>query len=144
MGRPANYKSKHRDAIEAYLLSLGGEHTTANQAAAYFSAKGRPISLSTVYRHLERLASDGKARKYTLNGVDGTCYQYAGEGKEANPQNHFHLKCENCGVLLHLRCDTLNEIGRHVFEKHIFRINAMKTIFYGVCATCLNDQKGVS
>jgi Fur family ferric uptake transcriptional regulator len=47
------------------------------------------------------------------------------------------LKCETCGSLIHVDCDFLNEIEKHLFKTHNFRINTLKTVFYGICKKCL-------
>jgi Fur family ferric uptake transcriptional regulator len=40
--------------------------------------------------------------------------------------------------LIHLDCDLLNTIRRHVMDKHNFEINMLKTVFYGKCEKCGN------
>ena len=136
MKRPANYQTKQREAILSYIVSLGGSHVTASRIVEHFKDHALPISRTTVYRHLDRLEESGKLRKYTLDGTSGACYQYAEQSHSC--QEHFHLKCEDCGELLHLQCNTLEDIGRHVFEDHAFQVNPMKTVLYGKCRKCLH------
>jgi Fur family ferric uptake transcriptional regulator len=38
--------------------------------------------------------------------------------------------------LIHLQCDELEAIRRHVLHTHHFSINILKTVFYGVCTNC--------
>ena len=45
-------------------------------------------------------------------------------------------KCEKCGALIHLHCHELEAIERHIFAQHGFKLDSMKTVFYGVCEQC--------
>jgi Fur family ferric uptake transcriptional regulator len=117
------------------MESLGGGHVTVNQIVRHFEDTEEPIGQTTIYRHLERLSAGGKIRKYLLPDGKSTCYQYIDNGTKCG--EHFHLKCENCGALIHMDCDLLNRIERHVFNKHDFQINMLKTVFYGTCKKCL-------
>ena len=121
-----------------YILSLEGAHVTAAQIAGHFAKGESTVGRATIYRHLDQLTESGELRRYTTDGVSGACYQQA-EAQE-NCREHFHLKCEDCGQLLHLECDTLVALRRHIFDQHAFEVNAMKTVLYGKCGACL--QKG--
>ncbi|MDR0402622.1 MAG: transcriptional repressor [Treponema sp.] len=134
--RSANYNTLQGRLILDYLVSLGDRHVTVNQIVQHFRKQNIPIGQTTIYRHLEKLYSSGTIRRYTLS-EESACYQYASNGKAC--QEHFHLKCEQCGELIHLECDLLDEIQKHVYKNHSFRINALKTVFYGTCARCLKD-----
>lgn len=135
MKRPEQYRTKQREALLQYIASLGGGHATAAQIAAYFKNGRVPVGRTTVYRHLEQLTQNGRLRKYTVDGETGACYQYLENPVDC--QIHFHLKCERCGVLLHLACDTWNNAQRHIFEEHTFRVNSTKTVLYGICEHCM-------
>jgi Fur family ferric uptake transcriptional regulator len=119
-----------------YLASLGGKHVTAAQIAEHFRGARPPIGLTTVYRHLEKLEDSGHVRKYFVDGVSSACYQYVMDNE--NCPEHFHLKCESCGALLHLECGMLDRVRRHVFEEHSFSIDRSKMVFYGKCADCMD------
>jgi Fur family ferric uptake transcriptional regulator len=135
MNRPTRYHTAQGKAILEYLASIGGEHVTAAQVAEHFGKARPPIGLTTVYRHLERLAGSGRVRKYFVDSLSSACYQYVAEGE--NCHEHFHLKCETCGTLLHLECGTLDKIQRHVYEEHSFFIDKCRMVFYGKCADCM-------
>ena len=138
MKRPANYKTKQREAILEYILSLGGAHVTAAQIAGHFANDDAPVGRATIYRHLDQMTESGELRKFTSDGVSGACYQQA-EALE-NCREHFHLKCESCGRLLHLECETLEELQRHIFDQHAFEVNALKTVLYGKCGVCMQKE----
>jgi Fur family ferric uptake transcriptional regulator len=73
-----------------------------------------------------------KVRRYNLEGE--ACYQYIDES--GGCREHFHLKCEKCGTLIHLECAVLNDTADHVRREHRFEINPFKTVFYGICKNC--------
>jgi Fur family ferric uptake transcriptional regulator len=135
MGRPTRYNTAQGKATLEYLASLGGKHVTAAQVAEHFGKAKPSIGLTTVYRHLERLVEDGHVRKYFIDGVSSACYQHVTD--DENCPERFHLKCESCGALLHLECEVLDEVQRHVREEHSFSIDKGKIVFYGKCADCM-------
>jgi Fur family ferric uptake transcriptional regulator len=134
--RPVNYHTRQGQNILSYIKSLGGGHVTVNRIVRHFEDTEESIGQTTVYRHLEKLRAEGKVRKYVLGNDKSACYQYTGNRK--NCREHFHLKCEICGSLIHADCDFLNEIGRHLLKTHDFQINMLKTVFYGICKKCLS------
>jgi Fur family ferric uptake transcriptional regulator len=121
------------------MVSLGGAHVTANQMRRRFEEEGTFVGLSTIYRQLEKLAADGLIRKYAASGGEGACYQYAGGAADCG--GHFHLVCEGCGVLIHLDCDLLAGLERHLLDSHDFQINMLKTVFYGKCEKCRGHRQ---
>jgi Fur family ferric uptake transcriptional regulator len=132
--RPANYHTRQGQSILDYMKSLGDAHVTVTQIARHFEDAGELVGQTTVYRHLEKLTAGGKIRKYVMDGKSA-CYQYIAGGK--NCREHFHLKCERCGGLIHADCGFLDEISSHLLKKHHFQINMLKTVFYGTCKKCL-------
>ena len=137
--RPANYNTRQGQCILDYLKSVGGCHVTVNQIVRHFEGTEEAIGQTTVYRHLEKLTARGNIRKYVLREDKSTCYQYIDDG--ANCREHFHLKCENCGSLIHIDCDFLDEIEQHLLNEHNFQIDILKTVFYGTCKKCTTDPQ---
>jgi len=138
MGRPASYNTKQREAVLAYIASLDGGHVTAARIVEHFENENAPIGRTTIYRHLDKLVESGKIHKYNIDDVSGACFAYVSHGTECG--EHFHLKCEDCGELFHLQCDTLSEMQRHILAEHAFKVNTMKTVFYGKCDNCLQNE----
>jgi Fur family ferric uptake transcriptional regulator len=132
--RPAGYNTQQRKLILDYMASLGDDHVTVHQMLRHFEERDAAVGQTTIYRHLEKLADEGKIRKYILKDGESACYQYINEDKTC--RGHFHLKCEKCGALIHLDCDLLDEIQRHLLAEHDFQINMLKTVFYGKCKKC--------
>jgi Fur family ferric uptake transcriptional regulator len=137
--RPSNYNTRQGGLIVEYFSSLGDRHVQAAEIAEYFRRRNETVGLTTIYRHLEKLVNAGLIRKYFLNEGESACYQYISGAGETG--EHFHLKCENCGTLIHLECKTLEKIKGHILKEHLFRVNALKTVFYGRCKNCLENDK---
>jgi Fur family ferric uptake transcriptional regulator len=135
--RGNGYSTRQGKLLVDYLASLDGIHVTVNDIAGHFRYEDRQsIGLTTIYRHLERLVNAGTVRKYVPAEGESACYQYM--GPDEGCAEHFHLKCEQCGRLIHLRCDLLEKIRDHIKKEHRFRINILKTVFYGKCGDCGN------
>jgi len=134
------YKTKQQDLLFSYLREMQGKHFTAEEVRAHFEAKKLTIGIATIYRQLEKLVAEGKIQKYFIDEHSAACFEYAGESCNKNEQ-HFHLKCELCGRLIHLECDELEKLGEHVKTEHGFVINPLRTVFYGVCKDCLSEEK---
>jgi len=138
MKRPDSYKTKQREAILDYIVSLEGAHVTAAQIALHFEQEDVSIGKTTIYRHLEKLTENGNLRRYVTDGISGACYQYV--GNEIINNTHLHLKCEQCGELFHLECDALDDLEQHVLDEHAFQVNTTKTVLYGTCDDCLQKE----
>ena len=102
--------------------------------AAALRAAGTPIGTATLYRQLEKLEQAGLVRRYTLNDVAGTCYEYL--PLDGHCDDHLHLKCEQCGTLVHLNCHQADGFQAHIKSEHGFSVNHTKTVLYGTCASC--------
>jgi Fur family ferric uptake transcriptional regulator len=134
--RPASYRTRQGEEILDYMKSLGGRHVTVSGMVRYFAGRDGNIGQTTIYRRLEKLAAEGAIRKYTLGDGKSACYQYV--DNRAACREHFHLICERCGVLIHVDCDLLEEIRAHLLLEHDFRVDTLKTVFYGLCDACLS------
>ena len=136
MNSRPKYKTKHKEVLTEYFAKLPGVHITANDVCEYFKKLGTPIGQATVYRQLENLVDEGIINKYILDANSPACFEYTGEGCHEGKETCFHCKCEKCGKLIHMHCDELNEIQKHLMEEHNFRLDPLRTVFYGLCEEC--------
>lgn len=135
----AAYKTKQQELLFSYLREMKGVHFTAEDVRSHFDKKNISIGIATIYRQLEKLVSEGKIQKYIIDEHSAACFEYLGENCDHMDQ-HFHLKCEVCGKLIHLECDELETIKGHLQEDHGFVLNPLKTVFYGVCTDCASKK----
>ena len=136
MKRQKTYKTKQSEAILLYLASAHHEFITASRIVKHFESQAKPIALTTVYRHLERLIADGKVRKYVMDGEAGACYQYIESEADVG---HVSLKCEMCGGVLDVACDFPDSLEQHISSEHNFYINTDKILLYGKCENCMRN-----
>ncbi len=95
------------------------------------------IGKSTVYRLIEKMTGDGYIRRFRGKDGKSVLYQYVGENHECD--RHFHLKCTECGLLIHLECKYIAELNKHINIHHRFNIDTSKTILYGLCSSCAEE-----
>ena len=138
MEQKGKYKTKHRQDMMDYLSSVPGKHVTVLDVCDYFKSKGEHIGTTTVYRQLESMVNEGVVNKYVIEPGTPACFEYVG-GSHCSDENCFHCKCEKCGRLIHLQCDELKMIQNHLLMEHGFRIDALRTVFYGLCEFCRED-----
>lgn len=134
------YKTKQSSEILSCLQSFGGNHITVQMILQYFTEQGKNIGVATVYRQLDKLEQEGIVRKFISDGKTGACYQLIGDDC-LETANHYHLKCEKCGALIHLHCDTLDSLEEHILADHGFSVNPLKTVFYGICKDCAGKNE---
>ena len=131
----AQYKTKQLLEIEDFLKENANKHVTVNDIILFFKEQGKNIGKATVYRHLERMVSDGSVHKYMLDAGESACFEYI-EDEDLHP-----VCCEKCGKLIHLECTELSLIGDHLREEHGFDIDHARTVFYGTCNECRKEGK---
>ena len=136
MSTRLKYKTRQKEMLIDYLSSVEGEHITANDVCEFFKSQGETIGQSTIYRHLESLVDEGIINKYVIDANSPACFEYMGRESHLAGEVCFHCKCEKCGCLIHLHCDELSEIGKHLYNEHHFKLDPKRTVFYGLCENC--------
>ena len=139
MSTRLKYKTRQKEMLIDYLSSVEGEHITANDVCEFFKSQGETIGQSTIYRHLESLVDEGIINNYVIDANSPACFEYMGRESHLAGEVCFHCKCEKCGCLIHLHCDELSEIGRHLYNEHHFKLDPKRTVFYGLCENCVNE-----
>ncbi len=130
------YKTKQKSLIESMISADDGIHYTVDSLTDALNLKGESVGRTTVYRCLENMVKDGKVRKYVRQSGESACYQYISSTNDC--KEHFHLKCEKCGKLIHVDCEHMNELSTHIEKEHAFAVDRLKTVLYGVCGECNN------
>lgn len=126
------YKTRQRALISDCLRENSSRHLSAREVSELLAARGEPVGLSTVYRCLEHMVGEGGLHRYSSGDSGPACYQYAVDGCH----RHYHLRCEECGTLIHLECGELDELFSHLLREHGFAMDGFRTVFYGRCEEC--------
>ena len=129
------YMTRQQQAVLDCIAACPGGCATAMVLADRLRSGGQSVGLTTVYRQLERLEKQGLVHKLVTD--EGACWQYC--------DCHAHrdcilLKCEVCGAIQHMDCGHLGELYQHVLQRHHFRINPRRTLFYGLCDRCSGEK----
>lgn len=132
------YSTKQSRLIENVLKDNSDGHLTADEIFEKLKNSGEAVGKATVYRHLEKLYSDGIVRKFLSGDGGSACFQYMRDSSKC--KSHYHLKCIECGRLIHAECKFLNELSKHILYEHGFLVDGSKTVFYGVCENCAKKK----
>lgn len=132
-----SYETKQGKLVYNFLERNPHRHFTAEEVYFSLVSQGEKIGRTTVYRQLDRLFEEHKARKFASGDNDACCYQLESE----DCHNHYHLKCSSCGILIHTECDFLDKLSQHIFMNHSFKIDGSKTVLYGICQSCRKENR---
>lgn len=129
-----NYNTRQRDEIVEFFNKHRGTCFTAKELI-----KNGEISVgeATIYRTLSRLTNQGILKRFT-DGEAGASYQL-NESEECT--SHFHLKCEKCQKIIHMDCEFMADMKRHIESSHDFFVDIGKTVIYGLCGDCGRAEK---
>jgi Fur family transcriptional regulator, ferric uptake regulator len=87
--------TRQGDAVDAVLAGADG-FRTAQELHGELRRRGDRVGLTTVYRHLSRLAELGRAD--VVHTADGEAqYRLCGEAAAPASDHHHHLVCRVCG-----------------------------------------------
>ena len=121
-----NYNTEQKELLLDIISKENGEFTVKD------ISNKTDVGLTTIYRFIDKLVKDGKLTK-EIGNDNTTYYQYL---EECDHENHFYLKCDNCGKLIHVDCDCIEDLSNHIKMKHDFKINREQIIINGLCSEC--------
>lgn len=127
MQRTNSYSTKQKDRILEVIKGYSKEFTIKD---IYNELEG--IGLTTIYRFVNKLEKDGLISKY-IGSNNTTYYQYL---EKCNKENHFYLKCDNCGKMEHIDCECIGKLSSHIFKEHKFTPSKNHIIINGLCEKC--------
>lgn len=119
--------SRQRESIKEYLRNTKS-HPTADMVYSQIKEVYPNISLGTVYRNLNLLASQGEILK--LSCGDG-CDRFDG-----NPQPHNHFICMKCSRVFDLSMDSIDHVNVIAQAGFDGEVQGHVTYFYGKCPDC--------
>ncbi|MBP6745903.1 transcriptional repressor, partial [bacterium] len=119
-----------QEAIEAIVKAIPrGDHLTAPEVYELAVERGLKVSLSTVYRTLNRLKADGNV--ITVSGDRGLRYEAAEEGPA-----HDHLICLACGMTIEFYDELIRGFGKAVAQRKGFDHTTSRFDILGYCQNC--------
>ncbi len=133
------YKTKQGTLVLECFKKNKGVHLTIDDISSFLKNSGTPVGISTIYRQVQKLVDEAVVTKYNLDNESSCCYQYNGN----NCKMHFHLKCTVCMELIHASCEFMESVEGHIFSHHGFKVDNSRTVFYGICQSCLRNSKKI-
>ncbi len=131
MTRSESYNTKQKNMILNAIKNQKQEFTIKD---IYNQVKDK-TGLTTIYRLVDKLVKNGRLNK-SIGENNITYYQYL---EECSNNNHFYLKCEHCGDIVHIDCDCIREMTSHILKKHKFMPNKKHLIISGICKNCIDE-----
>ena len=124
----------HRDTRQgrAIAAALRGSASFrgAQEIHAELRAAGQQIGLTTVYRHLQRLADEGEVD--VLRQPDGeVVYRYC-----RSDEHHHHIVCRVCGCSAETECPELSGWADRVAASLGYSDVSHAVEVFGVCPAC--------
>lgn len=125
-----------RKLILDVLKENEGKHFTPEEIYNLVKNKNPEIGIATVYRSLALLESMGLVYKVHL-GPGTVKYEV---DRTDSTHKHHHLICLECGEIIEVEEDLLENIEKEISEKHNFIIKDHSVKFHGYCSRCMEKQ----
>jgi Fur family ferric uptake transcriptional regulator len=138
MKNKSSYKTKQREILLDCLRNHKDQHINVEQVLEHCKQAGSSVGQTTIYRYLEKLVQEGVVVKYAAADGMSSCFQYSEQAGSC--QKHYHLICIDCGQMVHLQCDYLDDLSVHIQKEHQFVLDSFKTVLYGHCQTCMTTR----
>ena len=122
-----------RRSILDEIIKNEGSHLTTEEIYDLVKVNCPEIGLATVYRTVQLLEDMGVLYKLDL---DDGCNRYELCDEDESHQHH-HLICQNCGKVIEVEGDILEELEQGIEKKYNFKIKNHSLKFYGICDNCL-------
>jgi len=115
------------------------DHPTADQIYERVRKRLPRISMGTVYRNLDVLASTGLVRRI---GPEFPQMRFDGDTRD-----HYHMTCIGCGRIkdmeLEARDDPINQLETVLGRLTKYGVFGHKLEFFDLCSNCREKQGGI-
>ena len=123
-----------RKVVIDIILSHNHRHLNTEEIYEQVKVKYPNIGLATVYRTLIVLDELGIIAR--MNFDDG-CILYE---MNSDDHQHHHLICKNCGKVIEMMEDLLEDLEETVEKNYQFKIIDHNLKIYGLCKDCIDNQ----
>jgi Fur family ferric uptake transcriptional regulator len=126
--RTSGYRLTRQRQLVWDTLRRTRRHLSADQIGAALRRQQQSVDMATVYRSLDVLQRLGLVRSSRLAER-----QYF---EVAEPGEHYHLVCDECGRANHIEGEDLAQVLRHITDAHRFAVKSADLIVHGWCERC--------
>lgn len=127
-----SYQTQQKKQL-IHFLSVHKEEQFTIEEIVEKMPKGHSPAKSSVYRLMKQLVEEGQIRRYVKENSRQFLYQFI-DREECSM--HLHLKCLECGKLIHLSEFVSRNTQKEVEKEAGFDIDQEKTILVGRCEAC--------
>ena len=132
------YNTEKRAELLDFLKHGDGRAFTVEEICAAILQDGK--GKSTVYRLISKLVDEGEVRRIADGKTRHVTYQYIHSGHCAE---HLHLKCKECGKLIHLDGELSCALERRILKTEGFTLDG-GALLYGRCEECVYGNTEVT
>lgn len=129
MGSRSDYVTRPRELI-ASILNGEPRFLSAAEIHERLERAGARVSLSTVYRTLDRLRTKGDVTARTDPEGEAT-YMVCEPAR-----HHHHAICANCGRVEDVDCTAMEQFAESLRSLHGFELDGHAMEFFGRCRAC--------
>lgn len=132
----AQYKTHQKAMLEKFLTEQPDRQFSIEELASLMKEhfKEEAPGKSTVYRLINKLVEENTVKRFVKDNSRHFVYQIAA-GKDCH--SHLHMKCVDCGRLIHMDHEQSDAITEAIFGHDSFRVNRDQTTIFGTCAECI-------
>lgn len=132
----AHYQTAQKKNLTDFMMRHSEKTFSVEELCAEMEKeyKGRELpGKSTVYRLIQQMVEDGSVKRMMKEHSRKFVYQIAGGEHCAL---HLHMKCMDCGRILHMDDDETLRIMTEVMMKNNFKVDERQTVLVGKCVDC--------
>ena len=138
-GNKGNKKLTGRNTEQRQLIlnviRSAGRHLDAGEIYQIARRKSTSISLSTVYRNLQRYKRLGLIEEHQFDGMR----RYY----ETSPQSkHHHMVCLGCGRIFEFKCPSAERLKSRISREEGFKVTDAEVRLVGYCPDCQRRLSG--
>ena len=127
----AEYRTKQKELLLEYLRETADTPQCIETIVTALKSRGCALGQSTVYRLIKKLCEEGTVKCFSEGKK--FLYQLAG-GDECH--HHLHLKCTQCGRLLHMDHAQSEKLIEDIYGANGFAVSETDTTLFGTCGAC--------
>ena len=132
----AHYQTAQKKRLTDFLTAHGERAFSVEELCAEMEKEYNKEELpgkSTVYRLIQQMENEGVVKRMMKEHSRRFLYQIAGDEHCAF---HLHMKCMDCGRLLHMDDDESLRLMAEVMKKNHFEVDGKQTVLVGTCGDC--------
>jgi Fur family ferric uptake transcriptional regulator len=126
--RKLNQRSTEQRQLIKDILEHADGHLDADEIYGQARRHSPSISLSTVYRNLQRFKELGLVDEHQFG--NRRCYEMTSQNK------HHHLVCLGCGRVFEFRCPVTGRLKSRIIKEEGFRVTEAEVRLTGYCPEC--------